>query len=87
MVMLNLVTRLLIHRSTSRPHLEATRNAIVLLKNENGLLPLDASKYKKVLVTGINANDQNIMGDWSEVQPEDKVSTVFERSPFDRAQY
>ena len=29
-----------------------------------------------MLVTGINANDQNIMGDWSEVQPEDKVSTV-----------
>ena len=61
------------HKQTA---LEATRNAIVLLKNENGLLPLDASKYKKVLVTGINANDQNIMGDWSEVQPEDKVSTV-----------
>ena len=61
------------HKQTA---LEATRNSIVLLKNENGLLPLDASKYKKVLVTGINANDQNIMGDWSEVQPEDKVSTV-----------
>ena len=61
------------HKQTA---LEATRNAIVLLKNENGLLPLDASKYKKVLVTGINANDQNIMGDWSEVQPEDKVFTV-----------
>ena len=61
------------HKQTA---LEATRNSIVLLKNENGLLPLDASKYKKVLVTGINANDQNIMGDWSEVQPEDKVFTV-----------
>ena len=28
------------------------------------------------MVTGINANDQNIMGDWSELQPEDKVWTV-----------
>ncbi len=62
-----------VHKATA---LEATRNAIVLLKNEDALLPLDAAKYKRVLVTGINADDQNIMGDWSELQPEDKVSTV-----------
>ena len=59
-----------------RTALEASRNSIVLLKNANDLLPLDEQKYKKVLVTGINANDQNIMGDWSELQPEDKVWTV-----------
>ena len=59
-----------------RTALEASRNSIVLLKNENDLLPLDAQKYKKVLVTGINANDQNIMGDWSELQPEVQVWTV-----------
>ena len=59
-----------------RTALEASRNSIVLLKNENDLLPLDAQKYKKVLVTGINANDQNIMGDWSELQPEDQVWTI-----------
>ena len=59
-----------------RTALEASRNSIVLLKNENGLLPLDTQKYKKVLVTGINANDQNIMGDWSELQPEEQVWTV-----------
>ena len=59
-----------------RTALEASRNSIVLLKNENDLLPLDAQKYKKVLVTGINANDQNIIGDWSELQPEDQVWTV-----------
>lgn len=59
-----------------RTALEASRNSIVLLKNENDLLPLDVQKYKKVLVTGINANDQNIMGDWSELQPEDQVWTV-----------
>ncbi len=56
--------------------LEAARNSIVLLKNEGNLLPLDMKKYKRILVTGINANDQNIMGDWSELQPEDKVSTL-----------
>ena len=59
-----------------RTALEASRNRIVLLKDKNDLLPLDAQKYKKVLVTGINANDQNIMGDWSELQPEDQVWTV-----------
>ena len=59
-----------------RTALEASRNSIVLLKNENDLLPLDAQKYKKVLVTGINANDPNIMGDWSELQPEEQVWTV-----------
>ena len=59
-----------------RTALEASRNSIVLLKNANDLLPLDAQKYKKVLVTGINANDQNIMGDWSEPQPEEQVWTV-----------
>lgn len=61
------------HKATA---LEASRQSIVLLKNEDSLLPLDATKYKKVLVTGINADDQNIMGDWSEVQPDDKVYTV-----------
>lgn len=62
-----------VHKQTA---IEATRNGIVLLKNEGDLLPLATDKYKKILVTGINANDQNIMGDWSELQPDDKVSTV-----------
>ena len=61
------------HKATA---LEASRNSIVLLKNEGGLLPLEAGKYRKVLVTGINADDQNLMGDWSEVQPDDKVITI-----------
>jgi len=60
------------HRLTA---LEAARNSIVLLKND-GLLPLDASKYKKVMVTGINANDQNILGDWTSPQKDENVITV-----------
>lgn len=60
------------HRATA---LEAARNSIVLLKND-GLLPLISSKYKKVLVTGINANDMNVLGDWSAVQKEENVSTI-----------
>lgn len=62
------------HRATA---LEAARNSIVLLKND-GILPLDASKYKNVLVTGINANDENIMGDWTNPQKEENVITILE---------
>ncbi|MEG0808385.1 MAG: glycoside hydrolase family 3 N-terminal domain-containing protein [Alistipes sp.] len=60
------------HRQTA---LEAARNTIVLLKND-GLLPLSADKYKKVLVTGINADDENILGDWSARQRPENVWTV-----------
>ena len=62
------------HRATA---LEAARNGIVLLKNEN-LLPLDASKYKRVMVTGINADDHNILGDWSAPGDPDDVITILE---------
>ncbi len=60
------------HRATA---LEAARNGIVLLKND-GILPLDASKYKNVLATGINADDENIMGDWTAPQKEENVITI-----------
>ena len=62
------------HRATA---LEAARNSIVLLKN-NGILPLDVKKYKRVLVTGINADDENIMGDWSAPQKPENVTTILE---------
>ena len=62
------------HRATA---LEAARNGIVLLKNEN-LLPLDASKYRRVMVTGINADDHNILGDWSAPGDPDDVITILE---------
>lgn len=62
------------HRATA---LEASRNSIVLLKNE-GLLPLDKEQYRRVLVTGINADDENIMGDWSASQNPDDVETILE---------
>ena len=62
------------HRQTA---LEAARKSVVLLKND-GLLPLDSGKYRKVLVTGINADDHNILGDWSAVQKHENVTTVLE---------
>jgi beta-glucosidase len=58
--------------------LETARKGIVLLKN-NGLLPLKKVKStKRILVTGPNANNQTILGDWHAAQPENNVTTVFE---------
>lgn len=62
------------HRATA---LEAARKSIVLLKND-GLLPLEPGKYKNILVTGINADDENIMGDWTAQQRPENVTTVLE---------
>jgi beta-glucosidase len=60
------------HRKTA---LEAARNGIVLL-TDNGILPLDEAKYKKIMITGINADDQNILGDWAALQKDEDVITV-----------
>jgi beta-glucosidase len=61
--------------------LQSARESIVLLKNDsiNGtkLLPL-GNTYKKILVTGPNANNQTMLGDWSLLQPEENVITAFE---------
>ena len=62
------------HRQTA---LEAARKSVVLLKNE-GLLPLAPEEYRRVLVTGINADDHNILGDWSAEQKPENVVTVLE---------
>ena len=62
------------HRNTA---LEAARNGIVLLKND-GILPLKAKDLKRILVTGINADDQNILGDWSAPQHPENVVTILE---------
>ena len=63
------------HRFTA---LETARKGIVLLKNSN-LLPLNKVKTpKKILVTGPNANNQSILGDWHAAQPEENVTTIFE---------
>ena len=62
------------HRQTA---LEAARKSVVLLKND-GLLPLAPEEYRRVLVTGINADDHNILGDWSAEQKPENVVTVLE---------
>ena len=58
--------------------LETARKGIVLLKNSN-LLPLNKDiESKKILVTGPNANNQSILGDWHAAQPEENVTTIYE---------
>lgn len=61
------------HRRTA---LELARQGIVLLKNEDGLLPLETSQ--RVYVTGPNADSHAILGDWVFRQPEDNVTTIVE---------
>jgi beta-glucosidase len=63
------------HQQTA---LEAARKGIVLLKNENSLLPLDPARFKQILVTGPLADTQSILGDWVTPQPDDNVITVQE---------
>jgi len=58
--------------------LESARKGIVLLKND-GILPLkESTSKKKILVTGPNANNQTILGDWHAVQPDENVITIYE---------
>lgn len=57
--------------------LEIARQSIVLLKNDN-LLPIDKNKYKKIFVTGPNANSNAILGDWAVSQPDGYVKTVLD---------
>jgi beta-glucosidase len=42
--------------------LQAAREAIILLKNQNNLLPLDKAKYKRIAVIGPNALDLHLGG-------------------------
>src|SRR5690606_9949384 len=51
-------------------------NGIVLLKNQDNILPIEAGKYKNILVTGPNADNQAIMGDWVFEQPRTNYKTV-----------
>ncbi len=70
-------SKTLFNKNHQKTALEAARKSIVLLVN-NGILPLSEKKYKKVLVTGTNADNQTILGDWAYIQPYDNVTTVLE---------
>ncbi|BDD01936.1 glycoside hydrolase family 3 N-terminal domain-containing protein [Persicobacter psychrovividus] len=60
------------HQATA---LEIARKSVILLKNDN-ILPLNTNKYKNIFITGPNADNQTILGDWASPQPEEHVVTV-----------
>lgn len=62
------------HRQTA---LDIARRSIVLLENK-GLLPIEREKYKKILITGPNADSNAILGDWAASQPDGYVHTVLD---------
>lgn len=68
---------LLFNKDHQNTALEMAHKSIVLLTND-GILPLDPSKYKRVFVTGPNADTHVIMGDWALPQPEENIITVLQ---------
>lgn len=60
------------HQQTA---LVSARKSMTLLKNDN-YLPLN--NVKSIFVSGSNANNHTILGDWAAPQPEDKTITALE---------
>ena len=61
------------HRQTA---LKIARESIVLLKNKANVLPLKPNA--KILLTGPNADNHSILGDWVMRQPEENIITIKE---------
>ena len=73
------ISKKIFNKHHTETALKLARQGIVLLKN-NDVLPLLSPKNSKnkILVTGPNANNQSILGDWHSAQPDENVYTVFE---------
>jgi beta-glucosidase len=54
--------------------LEGARKSLVLLKNDRSVLPFGT--IRSLLVTGPDADDQSLLGDWARVQPAGNVVTI-----------
>jgi beta-glucosidase len=64
------------HKNTA---LDAARKGITLMKNTNKALPLQkTTNSKKIFVTGPNADNMTILGDWASPQPEENLVTIKE---------
>ena len=57
--------------------LEAAEKSIVLLKNEDNVLPLSPD-IRSIFVTGPNADNHALLGDWSWDQHPDSITTILE---------
>ena len=71
------VNNLIFTKQHKQTALDAARHSITLLKNKDGILPLKKAN-KKIFVTGPNANNPTILGDWHFEQPEQNVITIYE---------
>ena len=68
--------KLMFNKDHKQTALELARQGIVLLKNSDNILPL--SDEKRIFITGPNANNHSIMGDWVLPQPEENITTIVE---------
>ena len=68
--------QLMFNKEHKQTALELARQGIVLLKNSNDILPLPAGK--RIFITGPNADNHSIMGDWVLPQPEKNITTMVE---------
>ena len=57
--------------------LQIARKSIVLLKNKKSLLPLDKN-IKSIFITGPNANNNSILGDWVVSQPSENITSILQ---------
>ena len=71
------IQKVLFNNKHKQTALNVARESITLLKNENNFLPLKNGN-KKIFVTGPNANNPTILGDWHFQQPEDNTTTIYE---------
>ena len=71
------VKQTLLHPTHLELAIQSARKSIVLLKNEKNTLPLKQDT-RSVFITGPNANNQGLLGDWARIQPEENVTTLLE---------
>jgi len=70
--------KVLFNEDHRRLALEAARKGIILLKNDNRLLPLTGSRFKNIVVTGPGADKETLLGDWVLKQPAENITTIYE---------
>ncbi|MEJ2402518.1 MAG: hypothetical protein P8Y52_14195 [Xanthomonadales bacterium] len=66
------------HRAAA---LDIAREGVTLLKNDNGVLPLDASQVKKVLMIGPNVHRESAWATGSKSPPCGRAAAPCRRSP------
>jgi beta-glucosidase len=68
------IARTVLHPEHVEAALEGARKSLVLLKNTNDTLPFDG--VRSLLVTGPDADDQSLLGDWARIQPDGVVAIL-----------